>query len=223
MEKTHHKSSVVYLLFSFPNPQSVIPNRYCDGALSMKHAIFLVLFLAFSTAGATGTLASEPMPKKGESSWLNEVRAGVLAHDVDDLWSGNRKEGGVDLNAEIIFSRPSFSLLSGYVRTNFGLSINTHGDTSMVYGGILWELETKPGIFLDLGIGAAIHNGQLETGQEDKKSLGSRVLFRIPIEIGYALNEHHRISILFVHVSNGYLADPNEGLDMLGLRYGYRF
>ena len=101
------------------------------------------------------------------------IRLGVLAHDMDDLWSGTRKEGGVDLNTEIIFSRPSFSLLSGDIRPNLGASINTQGDTSKVYGGILWEFETKSGIFLNLGIGAAIHDGKTDTDREDKKSLGS--------------------------------------------------
>ena len=76
---------------------------------------------------------------------------------------------------------------------------------------------------MDVGLGAAVHDGKLDTRDDDKKSLGSRVLFRIPIEIGYALNNRHRISILFDHVSNGYLANPNEGLDTFGLRYGYKF
>jgi len=28
---------------------------------------------------------------------------------------------------------------------------------------------------------------------------------------------------MFDHISNGYLADPNEGLDTFGIRYGYLF
>jgi lipid A 3-O-deacylase len=58
---------------------------------------------------------------------------------------------------------------------------------------------------------------------EDKKSLGSRLLFRIPIEVGYAFDRHHRIIFTFDHLSNGYLVSPNEGMDSLGLIYGYRF
>jgi hypothetical protein len=61
------------------------------------------------------------------------------------------------------------------------------------------------------------------SNQEYKKSLGSRVLLRIPLEIGYSMTDHYEISILFDHISNAYLADPNEGLDTLGLRFGYRF
>jgi hypothetical protein len=31
------------------------------------------------------------------------------------------------------------------------------------------------------------------------------------------------ISILFAHISNAYPADPNQGLDVLGVRYGIQF
>jgi hypothetical protein len=190
----------------------------------MIKEILLLLFLIMLFIGmAIPTTANEPMAEKNEVDYLHVIRAGVLAHDVDDLWSGTRKEGGVDLNIEIIFNSPSFSLMSGNVRPNLGLSINTQGDTSKLYGGMLWELETKSGIFLDLGIGVAVHDGKLDTNQEDKKSLGSRVLFRFPIEIGYSIAKHHQISILFDHISNAFLVHPNEGLDTLGLRYGYRF
>ena len=111
----------------------------------------------------------------------------------------------------------------GTVHPNFGLSVNDRGDTSKLYAGVLWEFEMKSGLFLNLGVGAAVHNGESETSEEDKKELGSRVLFRIPIELGYALTKRHAVSIMFDHVSNASLADPNEGLDTLGLRYGYRF
>lgn len=189
----------------------------------IKDSLVLLVFVILFTPAATQASETRQAPDKIDLRWLHAIRVGVLAHDVDNLWSGTRKESGVDLNAEIIFNRPSFSLLSGDIRPNLGASINTQGDTSKVYGGILWEFETKSGIFLNLGIGAAIHDGRIDTDREDKKSLGSRVLFRVPIEIGYKLDEHHHFSVLFDHVSNGFLTDPNEGLDTLGLRYGYQF
>jgi hypothetical protein len=68
-----------------------------------------------------------------------------------------------------------------------------------------------------------VHNGQLESDDANNKQLGSRVLFRVPIEFGFAIGKHHRISIMFDHISNADLADPNEGLDTLGLRYGFQF
>ena len=189
----------------------------------IKKTSVLLFFMTLFTAVAIPAIANESRSDNNGIDLLHALRAGLLAHDVDNLWSGTRKEGGVDLNTEIIFSRPCFSFLSGNVRPNFGLSINTQGDTSKLYGGILWELERKSRLFVDLGVGIAVHDGELDTNQEDKKSLGSRVLLRIPFEIGYLITEHYEISILFDHVSNVYLAHPNEGLDTLGLRIGYRF
>jgi hypothetical protein len=37
------------------------------------------------------------------------------------------------------------------------------------------------------------------------------------------IQERHRISILFDHMSNAYLASPNEGMDTIGVRYGFQF
>ncbi|MCG6910103.1 MAG: acyloxyacyl hydrolase [Deltaproteobacteria bacterium] len=69
----------------------------------------------------------------------------------------------------------------------------------------------------------ALHDGELETNGEDKKALGSRLLFRIPVELGLFITDHHGLSIMLDHVSNAYLASPNEGLDTIGFRYTYRF
>ena len=189
----------------------------------MKIIAGLAAFMLLCTLVALPASGIESTPNRSEPGWLYEIRVGVLAHDVDGLWSDLRKEGGVDFNAEIIFKHPSFPLLLGTVRPNSGLSINNRGDTSKVYGGLLWEIEMKSGMFLNLGVGAAVHDGKLETSEEDKKELGSRVLLRIPIEFGYELNRRHRVSIGFDHISNASLAHPNEGLDTFGLRYGYRF
>ena len=49
------------------------------------------------------------------------------------------------------------------------------------------------------------------------------MLFHIPIELGYRFDARNSISVYFEHVSNWDLADANEGLDAIGLRYGRRF
>ena len=153
--------------------------------------------------------------------WLAEIRTGILVHDVP-IWSRTRNEGGVDFNAELIFGYPDYPLFSGILRTNLGFSINSQGDTSKIYSGLLWEYLWESGIFIDLGVGLTVHNGKIDNS-DDRKELGSRILFRIPIEFGLVFAERHGISIMFDHISNAYLADPNEGLDTLGLRYSYRF
>jgi hypothetical protein len=104
-----------------------------------------------------------------------------------------------------------------------GADVNNRGDTSKIYSGFLWEYLWPSGFFIDLGLGLAAHDGNLQSDDDDRKELGSRVLFRVPVEIGVLFAERHGVSILFAHVSNAYLANPNQGLDTIGLRYSYRF
>lgn len=159
----------------------------------------------------------------GESGFIREIRLGILGHDVDRMWSNLRRENGIDYNAELTFFRPSVDAFQGIILPSIGASLNDSGFTSKVYAGILWEREHSFGLFYNIGIGLAWHNGELETDQQDRKSLGTRFCFRVPCEVGFSISRCHRVSVAFDHISNGYLASPNEGLDTLGIRYGYRF
>lgn len=155
---------------------------------------------------------------------LYELKAGVLAHDVPDLWSGFRAEpNAADINIEAVFT-PSMPFLGGTVRPAIGGSINTRGETSHGYIDARWEYDTPFGFYFAVGLGGAVHDGA--TGPQDgldKKWLGSRLLFHIPAEIGYRFDTHNSLSVYFEHTSNAYTQDYNEGMDRLGVRYGYRF
>lgn len=154
---------------------------------------------------------------------ISEVKVGVLAHDVPDLWSGfQREESAADINLEVLLS-PSLMFLGGTIRPAIGGTLNTQGDTSHAYIDARWQYETPVGIFIGLGVGAAIHDGNLDATDPDKKALGSRLLFHIPAEIGLRFDDHNSLSVYFEHTSNAYTQDENEGLDRLGVRYGYRF
>ena len=184
----------------------------------------LVGVVIFFCAMATPSAHAQNSPEKGfVFETLYGIRMGLLAHDVGGLWSHARAESGVDANAEIVFNTPSLKLWQGLILTNIGVSINSHHDTSKVYGGLLWEFVFDNGFFVNSGAGLAVHNGHLESDDPNKKQLGSRVLFRVPIEFGFTIQEHHRISVLFDHMSNAYLAHPNEGMDTIGVRYGFQF
>ena len=182
-----------------------------------RTAVFTILVIL----SASQAICVEEKPAWKNHNWLYEIRTGILAHDVP-VWSRSSMEAGVDFNVEFIFGFPKFKLLSGIVRANLGFSLNNQGDTSKVYSGLLWEYMWDSGLFLNLGLGLSAHNGELDNS-DDKKELGSRILFRIPIEIGLLFTRHQGVSIMFDHVSNAYLAYPNEGLDTIGLRYSYRF
>jgi hypothetical protein len=154
---------------------------------------------------------------------IQELKIGVLAHDVPDLWSGFRAEpNSVDINIEALLF-PSLPFFGGSIRPAIGASISTDGATSDAYIDARWQYETACGLFFGLGLGAAVHDGQLQLEDWDRKALGSRVLFHIPAEVGYRFDEHNSVSAYFEHMSNAYTVSPNEGMDRLGIRYGYRF
>ena len=197
---------------------------------NVRRHVFLISIVMFPLVGftvgplaAAPAIAAEPGLPADHDGQFHRVLFGVLAHDVGGLWSGTRREGGVDINGEIVFCPTGLPAWAGTLRPNLGLSVISRGDTSKLYGGVIWELNIPNGFFLATGLGVAVHTGELDTDDNDKKSLGSRVLFRIPIEFGYQLTARHSLSILFDHVSNAGLASPNEGQDTIGIRYGYAF
>jgi lipid A 3-O-deacylase len=179
----------------------------------MRSALAALALLA-SLAVSGGAAAQSAPPAL-------EIRAGVLAHDVPGLWAGFNREDGVDINAELLFGR-GLPVLGGTIRPALGASVNTEGNTSRLYLDARWEIEFQRAFF-GLGLGAAVHDGLLDPTDPDRKALGSRVLFHIPLELGLRLDAHNSVSVYFEHTSNGNLARYNEGLDAIGVRYGYRF
>lgn len=156
-----------------------------------------------------------------QAAMLDEIKTGLLYHDTG-FWGGSGTESGIDVNLELIFS-PTAELAAGRLRPNLGLTLNSQGDTSKIYGGGVWEY-SRSNWFFDLGLGLALHNGETDNeNNEDQSLLGSSLLFRLSFEAGFYITPHHRLSLMYDHISNAYLADPNEGLDTLGIRYGYRF
>lgn len=156
---------------------------------------------------------------------LYALKIGALAHDVPDLWSGFQVEkNAVDINIEAQFNA-AWALPWGAIRPVIGGSINTRGQTSDGYIDARWQGDCPSGLFFGLGLGAAIHDGEIggAGSDPDRKWLGSRVLFHIPMEVGYHLDEHNDISVYFEHMSNAYTQKYNEGMDRIGVRYGYRF
>jgi hypothetical protein len=189
----------------------------------IRKSVFLFSIIWFTIGLTLPASSGETADKNVVSNLLYGCRIGLLDHDVNGLWSGSRVEGGFDVNAEIVFKKPGFILWRGSILPNLGVTVNNQGDTSTLYGGFIWEFVSKAGVFFSTGLGLAVHNGELETNDDQEKALGSRLLFRVPLEIGVTVGKRHRISILFAHISNAYLADPNEGLDVVGVRYGLQF
>ena len=95
----------------------------------------LVGVVIFICGMATPSVQAQDSSEKALASGsLYGIRIGLLAHDVGGLWSHARAEGGADVNAEIVFSKPSLKLWQGFILPNIGVSLNSQHDTSKVYG-----------------------------------------------------------------------------------------
>lgn len=162
-----------------------------------------------------------PMPALAQAnSFIHEIRGGVLAHDLS-FWARGHVERGVALNAEVAFA-PSFEVLFGRIRPVLGGSFATHDGTSLVYLDVRFEF-TIDRFFFGLGVGPAIHTGNIQPQRSGRKALGSRVLFHPSFQFGLQLTPTARVEAYYEHVSNAYLARTNPGLDNMGLRMAYRF
>jgi lipid A 3-O-deacylase len=178
-----------------------------------------------TAAGLAAVFAIGAANGASAEDMLYALKIGALAHDVPGLWSGFQVEhDAVDINIEAQFAA-AWALPWGAIRPVIGGSINTRGDTSDGYIDARWQGDYPSGLFFGIGLGAAVHDGEIggPGSDPDKKWLGSRVLFHIPMEVGYHLDEHNDVSVYFEHMSNAYTEKYNEGMDRIGLRYGYRF
>jgi lipid A 3-O-deacylase len=182
----------------------------------------LILAAVFLTAGSRSAEADYQYPKQSPW-WLSEIKGGVFIHDVG-VFGRSEEDTSPVINGEVLFN------LKGKIwdviwspRPHVGVSVNTGGDTSQAYTGMTWDFNMLGNGFGSWSMGAAVHDGSLTTNKLDEKELGSRVLFRFALEFGVRLTEHHNVSIILDHISNGDLKDENEGIDNFGVRYGYRF
>jgi lipid A 3-O-deacylase len=159
---------------------------------------------------------------------LDEIKIGGLAHDIP--LGGHGREGGADVNVELLFASPAFFKYIWSPRPHVGVDANTDGNTTSYYAGLAWDWEfyqpgwnRGDGFFATLALGGAIHDGKLDTTNPKRKSLGGRALFREGLDLGYHFNARFSLSAFVDHISNANLANRNEGLTNGGMRFGYRF
>lgn len=181
----------------------------------MKTLILLLLFISCSAS---------------------ELRVGLFLHDVDNLWCRNSKESGTDLCIEYV-SDPSFLDLK-YVT---GIFLNNHNTTNAVYTYAKRDFDIS-NFYFSIGVGLTLHDGITQTTNQiqqilvfnnkvilinhvtnnNEKQLGSRILLRLPIEIGYRY-KNYSVAVCFTHMSNAYTYNPNEGMDFVGVKVGCSF
>jgi lipid A 3-O-deacylase len=196
-----------------------------------RRAVVVCLLVAGSLAPRASRAGEDP----GQGPlWgvVSELRLGVLSHDmafpsprdpfVPDPFR-HRHEPGASVNGEILFASPSFLWVIGSPRPRVGGSVNVQGYTDDAYLDLDWEYRFRVGLFVEGFLGGVVHDGKLLEGNPRWAELGSRFLFHLGLEVGWRLWRHHGLSIYWEHMSNSALAAKNQGMDNMGLRYGYRF
>lgn len=172
-------------------------------------------------AAPTADFASQPL-----LGFVSELRGGVLAHAYGPSVIDSRRESGIDVNLEILFASPPLKFF-WYLfepRPTLGIDLNTNGQTTFGYGGLTWEWNITPRLYADFFLGFAGHDGFLHNAPRDRRELGSRLLFREALELGWRLNDRHALSVMIDHYSNaGYFDKKNQGNDNFGARYSYRY
>ena len=185
--------------------------------------------LAILAAATLVTAAALPSGRAAaQTKLVDEVKIGVLAHDVGFL--GTHVENGADVNLEMLFTPPDVFRYIGSPRPHIGGDINTNGNTSYGYFGLTWGIMliqnlfgAGDGVFVNGSLGGAVQDGYLLTAPPDRKRLGSRVLFRESLELGYQVNPAISVSAILDHISNANLASRNAGITSAGARIGVKF
>jgi len=191
----------------------------------MRHYCITLAGIAVAVIAIPGTALADDVP-------FDEIRVGVYKHDASIL--GHQKERGEDINVEILFTSPVVLEKIASPRPNLGGLVNTAGQTDQLYTGLTWTwdflqdvLTGGDGFYLEGTLGISLHNGNISVSEpadtQQDKSLGSRVLFREDVDIGYRFTPRWSLAISYNHISNANLAKRNEGLNDFGVRVGFKF
>jgi lipid A 3-O-deacylase len=163
-----------------------------------------------------------------QSRIIDEVKAGVMAHDI--TLGGKHLENGADINGEVLFVSPSFLDIIGAPRPHLGGWVNTQGNTDAAYFGLTWGLPIFKSIVgatdaltIYGSLGGAVHDGYEDSAPAGRKKLGSPVLFRESVELGYQITPVYSISAMVDHISNANLGSHNAGITNAGARVGIKF
>ena len=172
--------------------------------------------------------ASAAMPAVAQSSIVDEVKVGVLAHDVG--FAGHHVESGADIIGEVLFKSPDLFRYIGSPRPTLGASVNTDGNTDYAYFDFTWtatlfrpQMLAQDGVYAGLFLGGAVHDGHLDTAPSDRKALGTRALYHLGVFAGYQLTPVVSLEIYYDHLSNANASSHNPGLNNIGARTGFKF
>ena len=167
----------------------------------------------------------------------NELRVGVLLHNVPDVTSKNaNKEDGPNVHLEYQFAPlESWTWLLKPAPYVTG-SLNLAGETSYGGAGLNWDWDLSQNWEFEFGLGYVFHNGETTNPfapgdpratefSDENVLLGSEDLFRLSWALNYDINERWQAQAIYTHLSHGHILgeERNQGLNEIGVRAVYRF
>jgi lipid A 3-O-deacylase len=165
---------------------------------------------------------------------INEIRSGLMQHNVGIVKKQGGKENGPDLEGQIIFDKIDLLKKIGNPKSMIAINLNSAGETSFAAIGMNWQKEFSQNWIFSPSFGYAIHSGSpLENPyqpwesdarlkfEHEELALGSRDLFWSQIAIGRKISKSTKIYIAYEHLSHGYIIGNgvNQGLDNIGVLY----
>ncbi len=168
---------------------------------------------------------------------VNEVHVGVIQHNICLSTCDNAdKEGGPNVELQVSFDSPDFLSWAASPQPYVIASVNTAGDTSYGGFGFEWRWNIAENWALEPGLGYVVHDGEVDNPYangtpeaadfaSDHVLLGSEDLFRLSLGLAYDFEGPWEAQVLVEHLSHGQIigAGRNQGMDEIGLRFGYQF
>ncbi|MEQ8598983.1 MAG: acyloxyacyl hydrolase [Devosia sp.] len=196
----------------------------------MKNWIGLVLggLMGLSNAPAMAQDLLDPHPLAGV---VDELRIGLHAHRVHHAalpflvqeWDLGNVE---DVSFDVLFVSPDIDAFRwiGAPRPEIGTTISFAGRDSLVHANLTWQLPIfDTPIYLEAGLGAAIHDGALTGAGPGRQNFGCRVNFYERWGVGVNMSENATATLTYEHTSNNGWCAANDGLSNFGLRLGWKF
>lgn len=171
-----------------------------------------------------------------------EVFLGAYAHDVDDGISYGKFEDGAQIVGGVRTTALDELRFLGRPRVHLLAGVNTSGGTNYAAAGLAWRFNLSERVYVQPGIGLAIHDGRVNLPSPDapgltpeerlkrlrdfqtKLDLGSRVLFEPEISLGWKATRRLSVELSWIHLSHAKLAgDYNPGVGDVGVRLLYRY
>jgi hypothetical protein len=187
-----------------------------------------------------GGLAAAMLAAGGAQA--GEVFLGGYAHDVDDGISYGKFEDGMQIVGGARTTSLDELAFLGKPRVHLLVGVNTSGGTNYAAAGLSWRFHLNEKVYVQPGIGVAIHDGRVNLPSPDapgltpeerlkrlsdfqtKLDLGSRVLFEPELSVGWKATRRLSVELSWIHMSHARLAgDYNPGVGDVGLRLLYRY